>query len=254
MLPVDRVRAPLKKAGLWLLDSYAPQCCIFCDQPSDRPEAICDVCRSEFRANDAACPRCALPDCGSALCPQCLRHPMPLARIAAPFVYDPAVAFLMRRWKYEKTRKIADIAALLLLTTPIPTEPNTIFLAVPLHWSRQLRRGFNHSQDLLDALRERHAPLRPCGDGGVRLLRTRATPKQSLASRDARLGNLDGAFRLRGDVAGQSVVLIDDVCTTGATATAIARTLLAGGAASVGLWCLARTPRAPPGARRPASP
>jgi ComF family protein len=115
-----------------------------------------------------------------------------------------------------------------------------ILLPTPLYWQRQLGRGFNQSHDLLEALCQLQPALRrkPL----ARLKRRRATAPQAGASRRERLRNLQGAFAVRGDVSNQRITLIDDVCTTGATANAIAKTLLDAGAAEVHLWCFARTP------------
>lgn len=230
-------------AGRRLLDLYAPQECLFCDQSSGRPEALCDTCLAEFQRNDSACPRCGLPGCRGAPCPRCLAQATPLTRTAAPLVYDAAVAFLVKRWKYDRDRNIAEIAALIMLESTYVADHADIVIPVPLHWRRRLQRGFNQSEDLLEALRARvtglAAPPRP-----VALRRTRDTPKQTLATRRDRLGNLEQAFCVEGDVSGLCVTLLDDICTTGATATAAARVLLHAGAREVNLWCLARTPAA----------
>jgi ComF family protein len=234
----------LGQAGLRLLDLYAPQECIFCDQLSGRNEALCDTCLAEFQRNDGACPRCGLPDCRGAPCPRCLARPSPVTRTAAPLVYDAAVAFLVKRWKYDRERNVAEIAAMIMLESAYIADHADLVVPVPLHWRRRLRRGFNQSEDLLGALRARVPELAAASP--VALRRTRDTPKQTLAGRRARLGNLEKAFCVRGDVSGMSVTLLDDVCTTGATATAAASALLHAGAREVNLWCLARTPAALP--------
>jgi len=236
----------LRRAGGLLLDALAPQACIYCDQFTGAPEAICAICLAEFEVNTRACPRCALPDTGGDLCPGCLARPGALDSVVAPLVYDPAVGFLLRRWKYDRQRYCARIAARVLLSAPIPVDPEDLVVATPLHWRRRLERGFNQSEDLLDALKAGLGAWPGAAAGGrssVRLRRVRGTGKQALASRADRLHNLDGAFSVRGDVRGRSVILIDDVCTTGATGTAMAESLKAAGARAVTLWCLARTPR-----------
>lgn len=232
------------------LDALTPQTCVYCQQASNQTEAICTTCFQEFQRNEDSCPRCALPDCNGSLCPTCQSSPSALDQVVAPFVYDPAIAFLLKRWKYEKQRYCSEIAAKMLLNSEFRPHPDDIILPTPLHWYRTLRRGFNQSEDLLRALskrlnasintsvgKEKHRTVRP-----VKLWRARATPKQSLATRDQRRGNLAGAFRASGDVQGRSFVLIDDVCTTGATGESMAMALRDAGAASVRLWCVARTP------------
>lgn len=118
-------------------------------------------------------------------------------------------------------------------------------IAIPLHWTRKMRRGFNQSQDLLVCLRALMAdgsmgstPASP----SATLRRARRTATQVGTSRAERLARLNDVFEVRGNLNGKAVVLIDDVCTTGATGSAAADALLAAGATHVHLWCLARTP------------
>ena len=125
-------------------------------------------------------------------------------------------------------------------------------VAIPLHWRRYVTRGFNQSADLLedlidqDADLERHGPHHRSNLSGrcptPRLVRKGLTPPQTGADRKTRHRQLKEAFKVRGSFEGLRVLLIDDVCTTGATAEACASTLLAAGATEVNLWCLARTP------------
>jgi ComF family protein len=117
--------------------------------------------------------------------------------------------------------------------------------AVPLSASRTQSRGYNQAW----LLARRVAPGRSSSMDPHLIQRWRETPEQSgAADRDARQAQVRGAFmpappalpRLRG----RRVALVDDVMTTGATARAATLALLEGGAASVDLWLLARTPAA----------
>jgi ComF family protein len=108
---------------------------------------------------------------------------------------------------------------------------------VPLHWGRRLRRGFNQAEILARGVGRRHHL--PILRGALR--RVRATPPQQ-GDADARRANLRDAFAVpnRSIVAGRRLLLVDDVFTTGATANACARVLLAAGADAVGILTLAR--------------
>jgi len=115
-------------------------------------------------------------------------------------------------------------------------------MAAPLHWRRRLARGFNQSDDLLRELTRRHPALARAASDGARLRRVRGATRQVASTKAARLHNLRGAFEVSGAISGRSILIVDDVCTTGATGNAMARALLDAGANDVHLWCLARTP------------
>ncbi len=116
-----------------------------------------------------------------------------------------------------------------------------MLVPVPLHRWRLFFRRYNQSAVLALALgRVRKVPAWVDA-----LIRIRATPPQGHLGRDARLGNVRGAFAVRSglDVTGKRVVLIDDVVTTGATVGECAATLKRAGAAQVDILALARVVR-----------
>jgi uncharacterized protein (TIGR03000 family) len=113
-----------------------------------------------------------------------------------------------------------------------------VVVPVPLHWWRRWRRGYNQSAALAYGLA---AGLKlSCQPGWLR--RIRNTPPQTSQTLAGRRENVRGAFRARTGVPlrGRSVLLVDDVMTTGATASEAARALRAGGAARVVVAVLAR--------------
>ena len=173
------------------------------------------------------------------LCPACLAFTPPLEQVLAPFVYEEGLAFLISRWKYRREENLVSTFAELWLQATEGVRDVDLLVPIPLHWHRLLSRGFNQSADLAEELGRRlEIPQAPS-----RLLRRmRATPAQARAGRTQRLANLLDAFSVDGSLEMRRVALIDDVCTTGATGEAAARALLGAGAASVQLWCLARTP------------
>ena len=108
---------------------------------------------------------------------------------------------------------------------------------MPLHPSRLVERGFNQSHEIARIV-SRLLDLRLAGKG---LRRIRSTAPQVGLTRQQRAGNLSGAFAADSSlVAGQHVVLIDDVVTTGSTAIEAASTLRAAGAESIAVWAVAR--------------
>jgi ComF family protein len=113
-----------------------------------------------------------------------------------------------------------------------------IVVPVPLHWRRRLARGYNQSEALARAVADRLGlPCRPS-----LLRRVRHTPQQTQQSPAGRRDNVRGAFaaRLGRAFAGKSILLVDDVMTTGSTASEAARALREDGAARVVVAVLAR--------------
>jgi ComF family protein len=109
---------------------------------------------------------------------------------------------------------------------------------VPLHWWRRWTRGYNQSEavarELAVGLGAEFVP--------DLLRRVRWTPQQVQPTREARRENVRGAFRVHkgARIAGKTVLLVDDVMTTGSTLGEAARTLVAGGAGRVVVAVLAR--------------
>jgi ComF family protein len=113
-----------------------------------------------------------------------------------------------------------------------------LVVPVPLHWRRRLARGYNQCDILAEHLARRLGlPLRPRW-----LRRTRYTPFQTSRPTAERRANVAGVFQVRRGAAlrGQTVLLIDDVMTTGSTASEAARALRTAGAARVVVAVLAR--------------
>jgi ComF family protein len=116
-------------------------------------------------------------------------------------------------------------------------------IPMPLHWFRRWRRGFNQAELLARSLAI-HPGLRDAclsvDDSLCR--RRRATRPQHGLDAKSRRRNLRNAMECTVSIDGLSLVIIDDVMTTGASADALAAALLRAGAAEVEVWCCARTP------------
>ena len=246
--PQPKGTTPASKAGkgfVSVLNALFPNYCYLCGLRSDQDLPLCLNCQSGLVVNDVCCPRCALPGPagGSALCGQCLQTPPAFDRVIAPWLYGEQMAFLLHRWKFHGERRISALLAYLWLSQQhYSTAPPDLIVPVPLHWSKLWRRGFNQSQLLCMQLQRQCAVL-----GGIELdarlvQRHRATPSQSTLSAAARKSNLLGAFTARQRCDNLRVAIVDDVLTTGSTATAMATTLRDAGASHIEIWCMARTP------------
>ena len=155
---------------------------------------------------------------------------------AFAYVYGGPASGMVHHLKYGGVHRLAPVmgrhmARACEALSPLPAD---CVVPVPMHLKRLRDRGYNHAE-LLAREAAGHLGLPVL----LALERTRHTPQQARLDVARRARNLEGAFALAGYVAGRRVLLVDDVCTTGATANACARTLLDGGAASVYLLCYA---------------
>ena len=245
----------LRESLRGLIDLALPRSCAACQEPDELAGPLCGRCAQGLLAQvgQRFCPRCgstvaeglSVDDTGCAHCPD----PMPrFDRLVRLGSYDRPLADVIRRHKFRGAHGCTGYLAG-LLADRVAAEPALasaeLIQPVPLHWRRQWGRGYNQSALVAAALARRLGI--PLGDELVRLRHTR--PQMHL-SRKSRQENVHGAFavprRHRRWVDGRHILLIDDVTTTGATASEAARALLSGGARRVSLAVLAKAdpPRA----------
>jgi ComF family protein len=146
---------------------------------------------------------------------------------------------LIHRLKYRQEPELARPLGILAADgwrrsgAPLPD----FFAPMPLHWLRHLQRGYNQAALLAEIIgAETGVPVRQV------LRRNRRTRAQARLDREARLRNPVGAFSVprKAICENRSIVLVDDVLTTGATLAAAARALRQAGARSIGILILAR--------------
>lgn len=209
-------------------------------------QRVCEVCIERFAIHHPRCQRCALrvPD-GVLLCGACLNDPPPFAHALAALDYEHPWDGLITHFKFHGALDLAPALARRLLAAfehggaPAPT----LLLPVPLSPERLRERGYNQAWELARRLGR---TLRCEADAHL-LLRIKDTPHQLAFPPGQRAGNVRAAFavepRRLAELRGRRVTIVDDVMTTGATVSEIARVLLQAGASEVGVWALARTPR-----------
>ena len=194
-----------------------------------------------------------------ALCRLCQLAPPPFARAVAFGSYDGALRGLIHLLKFDQVRPAANVLGCLLADSIQALDPSLppgtlAIVPVPLHASRQSQRGFNQAEMIVRAALKR---LRRAGDAGRKdrfelisraLIRVRDTGSQIGLNRNRRRQNLRGAFIVKAPavIAGRNVILVDDVYTTGATASECARVLRRAGAARIWVVTAGRTLRATP--------
>lgn len=220
-----------------LIDLLLPDQCRLCGGASDSA-GYCRGCAAAFPRHARQCRACGLAIAADGLCGRCQSDPPPIAETIAPFEYAAPVSEAVHQLKYH--RKLAcgrDLGTLLAreLENRLAELPDVI-VPVPLHWQRQLRRGFNQSVEIAWPLSAAFGiPVDLCLV--KRIAATRAQVGLPAARRRA---NIRHAFAPGGTAAPESVAIVDDVITSGATVAAVARCLRRAGAASVFVWALAR--------------
>ena len=234
-----RIHARLD-ALLWLL---LPGICVLCNERSGVAMDLCAHCYTALPWLVNPCPGCALPLLQPAAprCAACAARPPPFQRTVAALRYDDSVTRMIQRVKFAGSRVDARVLGSLLgeqVRQAYRTEVKPdVITPVPLSRARLLQRG--HNQAALFARWVGTVSMTPV-DYDL-CVRTRHTPPQTGLGRTARLRNLSGAFSVRRPIAGLRIAILDDVMTTGATVTALARTLLAADAEAVHVWAVART-------------
>lgn len=275
-----RVFAWLKRLGDAWLDAVFPPRCAACDAfftpprpppplPPLRPDLVpdlfrrimapyfCDGCLADEPAlRPPACFKCGLMwSAGSRveeICPACRRMPKAFGTARAFGPYEGALQTAIHAFKYTGRLQLARPLGMLLWAGFRqwwdPYEFDAV-VPVPLHAAKFRERGFNQSYLMLriwPKLSEKTEgrPLKAAIPRDM-LVRSRPTGVQAGMDRDARAANVRGAFAVPdpGRVRGLSILMVDDVYTTGTTADACARTLLNAGARRVDILTLAQTPR-----------
>lgn len=238
-------RDAVQGAARSLIDLLMPPACIACKAPVATPLGFCADCWSALPAIEAArCIQCSVPLpiewAAETHCLGCLNQPPRFDRAAAPFRYEGPARETVLAFKNGREAYAPQMAAAMLRTAPGCVTPETLVCAVPLHRWRLAARGYNQALLLARAVaHQAGAPLDP-----DLVVRIRATPRTRGLSRAARRRNAEGAFRLAADapsrIAGRDIILVDDVMTSGATASAVAGALKRGGAGRVTVLVYAR--------------
>ena len=228
---------------------YPPRC-LGCGGTVDDDFGLCGTCwRDTPFIGGSICDTCGTPLPGEDLsdtlkCDECLRTPRPWKQGRAALIYRDGARRLVLALKHGDRQEIAQPAALWMSRAieDLPQE-NMIIAPIPLHWTRLLKRRYNQSGLLAQAL-ARHTGLPVCQDLLVRQKRTQ--PMEGM-TREVRFTSVKGVIsahpRRRHRLVGRPVLLVDDVMTSGATLSAAADACIAAGSGPVYVVALARVAR-----------
>ena len=212
-----------------LADFAFPQRCPGCGAPARAARFLCDPCLARVpRISFAVCARCLAAGRDPS---SCRLHPG--HEVWPAWVYDERAALLVHAFKYDGRTDLAPALGPALARVAPPAPRCDLVLAMPLHPARRRERGYNQAALLADAL---SGTLGAPHVHGV-LERVRPTRPQARLDPAARRRNLDGAFRVARPewIEGRSVLLVDDVITTGATFESALRVLGRAGARASGI-------------------
>lgn len=232
-----------------VLDFLLPHRCLACDDGLGEGPGLCPACWSKVRFVEAPfCESCGRPfeidPEDGLLCAACIAEPPLFDRARAVMIYDDASRPLVTGFKYaDRTDFAGAFGGWLSRAGHDVLDQADYLVPVPLHPWRLWMRRYNQSGILAAAIsRETLIPV--LYDG---LLRVRHTRQQVGLTASRRRRNVAGAFRVnpkRAEILkGAHIVLIDDVVTSGATATACLRVMRRQKPATLGVLSLARTMR-----------
>jgi ComF family protein len=229
---------------------YPPKCSIclnFLDDGETKIRGICDECYSSFPAlTHPFCSVCGVPF-GSKVeedhqCEKCIRQRPLYDELRAPYLYEESIMEAIHLIKYSgKSYLVKSIGPLLASFAKdwVTVTKDMLMIPVPLHKKRLKQRGFNQSALLVKSV----SRILDIEADYFTLIRIKHTETQTGLNLEERRRNVKGAFEVSGNknLTGKTVILVDDVATTGNTINECARILKKAGCEKVFGLVLART-------------
>jgi ComF family protein len=223
------------------IDLIYPPSCALCGRISSAE--ICRKCRSDLiPLGGRMCAKCGNPSAGDAPCPYCIAAEFHFDSAASLYFYEEPLRDAILDFKYHRAeRKGKALAALFAEGYGSPAvdfKGYDMVVPVPLTQLKMRRRSYNQSEVLAQAVADASGvPLVPYA-----LVKKRETKSQTGFDLRGRMVNVEGSFSVpdQGIVRGKRILLVDDIITTGATASECAKALKEAGARKVVAVSLAR--------------
>lgn len=231
------------KIGKWLKKYfYNPTWrCVACGKEIFEGD-FCKDCKEKLPFND----KIVCEHCGRKIiapenyCTTCKGKLIYTDKGRSVFNYQPPVNVLIKKMKYGNGRYLADIFSSYLSVTYFKNYFNADLVTyIPMTEKSEKKRGYNQSKLLAEFTAKRiNLPIEHC------LKKIKETTRQAKLSKAERLKNLQGAFKVvdKKTVNGKSILVVDDVTTTGSTGEAVAEKLKRAGAKNVYLLTVASVP------------
>ena len=211
-----------------LADLFYPEICVGCDRRAS--DVLCRTCFDALpRVGSLVCGRCGLPTAfATFVCEECKNVDFDFQSARAPLKYDGVGKQLVHALKYRGYKRVVGRLAAPLMLQVLGEVRFDAVVPVPLHRSRLRKRGFNQAE------------LLARGVASDTLEVVRSTKDQVELSAAQRRANVAGAYSATEPLRG-TILLVDDVFTTGATMSACAASLVRAGAQEVHALSLCRT-------------
>jgi len=249
------VSEAMKSNSKVIISTVLPGSCVLCKGSiGHHNNCLCNLCIANLPWLLNKCPRCSIPYAPDKLCPDCQKTPPLFRRCISAIEYKIGSVdkLIMNIKKNPFCPEVQELSRLLAHTieqayqdTCIPS----IIIPVPLHWRKLMSRGFNQSSSIARTVATQFSHTKVYENLFIR--RKHSSP-QHLKTKKQRILDMRDIFTMRIQhnkvrrgaqpaFRGKCVAIVDDVVTTGATANALARTLLNSGAKHVDIWSIART-------------
>jgi len=212
--------------------------CALCHALQAETQSLCRSCLKDLPCIESSCHICGMPLSSSDTCGSCIILPTVLDKTICAYRYAYPLDLLIKRYKYkQKMDLILPLVSVLSEKILANSEAlPEVIVPVPLHFNRLFKRGFNQSLEISKILsRIINVPV----DNNL-IARVRDTTPQFKLTSKQRKSNLKGAFKITTGRTYQSLAIVDDIITSGATGDEIAQLFHRSGIKQIQLWALAR--------------